>query len=71
MQARVGGQELSGRRVCMYTGTMIDELIGIVAKAETTVEIRKNIEEETRWMPMYAAPNFDELYRETLLAGVA
>ncbi len=55
----------------MYTGTMIEDLIGMVAKAETTVEIKKNIEEQTRWMPQYSVPSFEQLYRETLLAGVA
>lgn len=55
----------------MYTGTMIEDLIGMVAKAETAVEVRKNIEEETRWMPRYSVPSFEQLYRETLLAGVA
>lgn len=55
----------------MYTGTMIEDLIGMVAKAETSFEIKKKIEEETRWMPMYSAPSFEELYRETLIAGVA
>jgi hypothetical protein len=55
----------------MYTGTMINDLVGLVAKAETTVEIKKNIEEETRWAPQYSVPTFDQLYREALLVGVA
>lgn len=55
----------------MYTGTMIEDLFGMVVKAETAVEIKKNIEEHTRWMPQYSVPPFEQLYRETLLAGVA
>ena len=55
----------------MYTGTLIEDLIGVVAKAEDTIEVKKKIEEEARWIPTYSAPSFEQMYRESLLAGVA
>jgi hypothetical protein len=55
----------------MYTGTLIEDLIGVVAKAEDTIEVKRTIEEEARWIPTYSAPSFEQMYRESLLAGVA
>jgi hypothetical protein len=55
----------------MYSGTLIEDLIGVVAKAEDTIEVKRKIEEEARWIPAYSAPSFEQIYRESLLAGVA
>ena len=64
-------KELKPGGKSMYSGTLIDDLIGVVAKAEDTIEVKRKIEEEARWIPTYSAPSFEQIYRESLLAGVA
>jgi hypothetical protein len=64
-------KELKPGGKSMYSGTLIDDLIGVVAKAEDTIEVKRKIEEEARWIPAYSAPSFEQIYRESLLAGVA
>ncbi|HWR37255.1 MAG TPA: hypothetical protein VN622_15445 [Clostridia bacterium] len=55
----------------MYTGTMINDLIAVVAKAEAHAETMVLMREELERVPFYAMAPYERTVREAVLMGVA
>jgi hypothetical protein len=58
----------------MFTGTTIDELLGMVQKAENQAETKVRLQEEIEKIPVLLPPGHQQFYRPSnapLLMGVA